>query len=261
MLDTWHFRKMNWSELEVFQRAYIESLRYPMDSFGEDHFIDAEVYGIFFGELVVGFVATHNTTLWFFYMERMWSGAAAHVFKLFIDQHQIEAVYYYTSDTLLVSLVCDLEFELEKGSYVFIDAGRLEKPRLDLGNTTLRTAEIKDLEWIQSETAQFFDHLEARIVEGTIFMLLRGTELLGCGIIEYSEHFKGFGSIGLITCKQYRQKGVGQTMVWHLKEYCYERGIQPIAGCWYYNTNSRKTLERSGMVSVVRGMKAILKGI
>jgi len=91
-------------------------------------------------------------------------------------------------------------------------------------------------------------------------MLFDQNILLGCGIIEYGRLFKKCASIGMITCKGHRKKGIGQIILWHLKEICYEKGITPVAGCWYYNTLSRKTLEKANMISVARGMRANLTG-
>ncbi len=36
---------------------------------------------------------------------------------------------------------------------------------------------------------------------------------------------------------------------------CRQKELHPIAGCWYYNHNSKKTLERAGMVTQTRLLK------
>jgi len=51
---------------------------------------------------------------------------------------------------------------------------------------------------------------------------------------------------------------VGQLILWNLKEFCYSKGLKPIAGCWYYNPLSKKTLEAVGMITIARGMSAKL---
>jgi hypothetical protein len=33
---------------------------------------------------------------------------------------------------------------------------------------------------------------------------------------------------------------------------CHAEGLRPIAGCWYYNDLSRKTLEAAGMTTPTR---------
>jgi len=208
----------------------------------------------------VGFAAKQEETLYYFYIEKSHIRFAQSIFEQFIKEQHISSVFFQTSDTLLVSLVCDWEFEKKKGAYFFLDAGPIEKP-LGISETTIfRVAKEEDTPVIKQYTGDFFDNLQKRISEETIFMLFDQNILLGCGIIEYGKLFKKHGSIGMITCKEHRKKGIGQIILWHLKEICYEKGITPVAGCWYYNTLSRKTLEKANMISVARGMRAILTG-
>ncbi|HYE82392.1 MAG TPA: hypothetical protein VEG39_09525 [Clostridia bacterium] len=36
--------------------------------------------------------------------------------------------------------------------------------------------------------------------------------------------------------------------------------MKPIAGCWYYNVISRRSLEAAGMIAVGKGFDAVLLG-
>ncbi len=67
-------------------------------------------------------------------------------------------------------------------------------------------------------------------------------------------------SIGMITCREHRQKGVAQTILWNLKEWAYSNGLRPVAGCWYYNVLSRRSLEAAGMIAASKGFNAVLPG-
>jgi hypothetical protein len=40
-----------------------------------------------------------------------------------------------------------------------------------------------------------------------------------------------------------------------LIEECRRRSLRPVAGCWYYNHRSRRTLQRAGMYSPTRLLK------
>lgn len=82
-----------------------------------------------------------------------------------------------------------------------------------------------------------------------LFTFTKDDILLGVGVFERSKLLNGYASIGMFTNESYRQQGVGQTIIDHLKRWCYEHHMIPICGCWYYNTNSKKTLERAGMVT------------
>ena len=49
-------------------------------------------------------------------------------------------------------------------------------------------------------------------------------------------------------------RGYIQALIAH----CRASGLTPIAGCYYYNHNSKKTLEKAGMYSKTRLFKAQL---
>lgn len=254
------FYKSDWRNNKLFLEQYLDTLPYPMESFMEDNLENSEVFSINAEEHHIGFAAKQEETLYFFYIEKSWIRLGEYIFERFIKEHDVSSVFFQTSDTFLVSLVCDWEFDKKKGAYFFMDAGRKEKPSGILESYIFKAAKSEDVEMIRQYTGDFFDNLEKRIEQGTIYMLVEENILLGCGIIEYGRLFKEYGSIGMITSKDQRKKGVGQMILWHLKEICYEKGITPISGCWYYNTLSRKTLEKANMISIARGMRANLIG-
>lgn len=59
---------------------------------------------------------------------------------------------------------------------------------------------------------------------------------------------------------EYRRNGVAKTILINLKDWAYNHNLKPVAGCWYYNTLSRKSLESAGMIATSIGYEAILKG-
>jgi len=54
---------------------------------------------------------------------------------------------------------------------------------------------------------------------------------------------KGYQGIGLFVNTKYRQLGGGRSILICHKDICHENGIIPLPGCWYYNFNSKRTLE------------------
>lgn len=243
------FKPADWAQNGGFLSEYLKTLAYPMDSYMEDHLEQSEIFSVYASDLHIGFAVKEKETLWFFYLQKPWIRYSQDVFTQFIEEQQIKSVFFQTSDTLLANLVCDWEFEKEKGGYFFIDSGRQERPSGFSRKATFRLAGEADIALICEETGNFFDNLEKRVERETIFMLLHSDILLGCGIVVYGRYFKQNAGIGMITCKKHRKKGVGQTVLQHLKELCYCQGLTPVTGCWYYNTLSRKTLEKAGMVS------------
>jgi GNAT superfamily N-acetyltransferase len=57
------------------------------------------------------------------------------------------------------------------------------------------------------------------------------------------------------TIEKFRRQGVGTATIQLLIDECRRRGLRPVAGCWYYNHFSKKTLERAGMYTATRLLK------
>ena len=243
-------------ESEALVAEYCQSLSGPMDSYVEDNLDMCEFHAVMDGDSQIGFFALQKETLWFFYVKPAWLKRSQAIFAEVIESKGIKNVFFQTSDPLLVSLVMDWEFEKRKSAYFFSDASHIPRPELDYATVTFEKATAEDLEYIQKETNNFFSPDD--INNGTIFMLRSGDDLLGCGIGVPGKYFTDYVSIGMVTCKAHRRKGVGKFILWSLKEWCYELGLKPIAGCWYYNTLSKKSLEGVGLMSHARGMTAKL---
>ena len=149
----------------------------------------------------------------------------------------------------------------------FTDSGSEENSNIQASHTFFRTARLSDIERIRKVCGDFFEEpsggfitLEERVEAETIFLLENNEELLGCGIVEKSQFCKGIASIGMFVNREYRKKGVARTILINLKKWAYIHNLKPVAGCWYYNTLSRKSLESAGMIATSIGYKAILKG-
>jgi GNAT superfamily N-acetyltransferase len=93
-----------------------------------------------------------------------------------------------------------------------------------------------------------------------IFVLEDKKDLLGGGIIEKGMVCRDCASIGMFVNRDFRGQGYAPVILLKLKEWCYHNGFKPVAGCWYPNTLSRKSLEAAGMICVSIGFEAILTG-
>lgn len=83
-------------------------------------------------------------------------------------------------------------------------------------------------------------------------MLRENDEFLGVGVIVNNVIVKNCKGTGMFTNEKYRQKGVGRSIILPLKDICHAAGVTPIPGCWYYNHNSKRTLESAGYVTKTR---------
>lgn len=251
-------------EINGVLESHLNSLAFPMDSFLEDMLTASEFFSIVKNSTSIGYAAKQGDHLCFFHTIVKEFKSASTIFDEFCKCYEIRHVQVMTQDALLLALISEWEYKKTKGACWFIDGGRIEKPLNKVEGTLFRKALITDLKLIEEKTEGFFNTdnpektLAKNIENDCIFMLLDGGELLGCGVMEKGVYFKDCVSIGMVVVREKRRMGVGQTILWHLKEWAYENGLKPIAGCWYYNSLSRKTLEKAGMIATSRGFDAEL---
>src|SRR5215218_9266606 len=119
----------------------------------------------------------------------------------------------------------------------------------------MRPVVIDDTDFMRQEAGDFFEDLERHIAAGELFVTLRGEEPVGFGILVKSTLYDDVASIGMFTIERFRQAGVGTATIAMLIEECRRRSLRPVAGCWYYNHRSRRTLQRAGMYSPTRLLK------
>lgn len=232
---------------------YVSTLQSPFDSFLEEHILNSTFYMIIDNEEVVGYYAIFKDQLLtqFFLKVSMYSKSHG-ILKQILASHTISSIFVPTSDEFLLSTVLDHDYKISKQAYFFQDSKvPLSQEKLFEGGQ-FRMAEHRDVEPIIEVSQDFFDRLEERIEEGQIHVLMNESMLLGVGIVEKSILQKGYASVGMIVNDAFRKQGIGRTIIHHLKEWCYQNDLTPICGCWYYNINSKLTLESAGMVSKTR---------
>jgi len=260
MKTTFTLTEAHLNEITELLQSHKSYLVHPMDSYCEDKLDESTIYRIIHEGIYIGYVGIIGDELRFFHVLPVYFKYAPDAFEYCIKQKGIKTVNIMTQDSLLVSLIAEWDFRIEKEGCYFIDSGRQEKPQVEASRAQFRTAGLSDMPAIIRETGDFFDKLEERINAETIFVLEDGEDLLGWGIVERGRLFSDCVSIGMITCREHRKKGVAQTILWHLKEWAYLHNLKPIAGCWYYNVLSRKSLEAAGMIAASKGFNAVLLG-
>jgi RimJ/RimL family protein N-acetyltransferase len=167
---------------------------------------------------------------------------------------QVRAAFVPTCDEYFLAHALDDYRQLAKQAYFFATPpGAGEAVAVD--RYSLRPAAMNDADFVRQESGDFFEHLEQHIEAGEVFVTLRGEEPVGFGILEQSALYEDVASIGMYTIERFRQTGVGTATITMLIEECRRRSLRPVAGCWYYNHRSRRTLRRAGMYSPTRLLK------
>ena len=91
-----------------------------------------------------------------------------------------------------------------------------------------------------------------------LYVLEKEKEMLGIGIVVRNKIMENCISIGVLTKASKRKLGVGRSIILHLKRIAFELGLTPVAGCWYYNAESRLTLESAGYITKSKLLRVVL---
>jgi len=229
------FTAIDFAAAEPILSSHLSALAAPVDSFFEDHVRDSQHYRIQTGETVIGWTAVHEESLitqfgLFSPHRQLGQRAFAQVRKL----EQVQNALVPTCDEFYLSHALDDYRLLEKQAYQFqLDPQRARfQTRLAL---THRPATPDDVALIVGLSDTFFDDLDRRVRAGQLYLAWRGADCVGIGVIEPSIFTAEAASIGMFTAESFRHQGVGAALIAHLIDVCHERGLRPVAGCWYYN--------------------------
>ena len=249
-LNSVKFESCAYSDLNSFD-AYIAALSSPIDSYLEDHILTSQFYRIVIAGQPCGHFAIHqNTLLTQFHMLGAAQRFGQQAFAEAVRHHKIKAAYVPTCDEFFLSHALDNYVELKKQAYFFAE-GHTEIQPIPT-NLTYRLAELSDATALRAISGDFLDKHEARIQNGELYVGMRNDELIAIGVIEHSKLLRQHASIGMFTHEQHRQQGLGEQTIRFMRGVCHAENLKPIAGCWYYNHASKKTLEAAGMVTQTR---------
>lgn len=245
---------------------HVQSLAHPMDSFLEEQMFTGVVYCYRKDDERIGYCCVKEESIEFFYVKKQHFACAPNILEQTTKELCIDKVSVMSQDSLLCALIAEWDYDMRRGACWFVDSGRSVDRSAKTQNTVFRLAKLDDCETIRKVSGDFFDEssccftgLEDRIKAQTIFVLEEDGEFLGGGIIEHGRLQDDCVSIGMFTNPEHRQKGVAKTILFNLKDYVYSIGKKPVAGCWYYNTLSRMSLESAGMIAASLGYEAQLK--
>ena len=225
----------------------------PFDSYLEERILKSQHYEIINNSKQIGYFSIQNKNLLTqFYLEKEFRGFAQEIFNKIIKYEEVQKAFISTGDEFFLSHAMDLSKNVELGAYFFQDTKLTVPSEKIIDNFEYKIATLNDVEFIKEKSQDFFDKIDERIKRKEIYICFINDRKVSFGIIEESKLYENVASIGMFTIAQERQSGVGRNTIIKLKEICYENGIIPIAGCWYYNHNSKKTLESAGMYTQTR---------
>ena len=210
---------------------------------------------ILINEQEIGAFGIHqDTLLTHFHLTRPARRFGQQVFAEVLKQSKVSAAYVPTGDEFFLSHAIDYDHykNLKKQAYFFVEGSPELKPDQSANDLTYRLAQPADAEAIRAVSGDFLDKHEERIQNRQLHVGLRGDQLIAIGVIEYSHLLRQHASIGMFTHAAYRQQGIGTLTIRYMRNVCHAEGVTPIAGCWYYNYESKQTLEAAGMITQTR---------
>ncbi|MDF2545238.1 MAG: GCN5-related N-acetyltransferase [Anaerosolibacter sp.] len=225
------------------------------DSYLESHIVNAQHYRVMKDTEGIGYFSIFNKGLLTqFYLDKDYRQHGQEVFHKIRKSEEIQHAYVPTSDEFFLSHGLEYARKIDIQAYFFKDSKRDVK-HIKIPNFVCKQATERDIEFIREKSGDFFDDVDRHIKNRELYIGEIEGKVAAFGIIEKSKLYDQVASIGMFTIAEGRQQGIGTNMIIALKELCYEEGITPIAGCWYYNHHSKKTLEKAGLFSQTRLLK------
>lgn len=243
------------NEIQEQRELYINGLPYSQDLNVEENVWGSRYYKIMMDSVNAGyFCIDPEKTLWEFYLAESALVHSQEIFKYLIDMNYIAAAECKTYDHLLMSLCFDFHKKAACSAYLFRDDTDVKYSLSPFENIKIRLAAKEDFDSLSqinkiAEGVDFFHDLEEDIRNGEVFVFYYGNELLGAGTCKKIWHNMNHRDIGMVVAEKHRKKGIGTFIIVKLREYCHSNNLIPVCGCWYYNYESKKTLEKAGFIT------------
>ena len=253
-MDT-HLAPVAFAEIREATREHLRVLPSAIDSFLEDHILASNHYRIVVAGETAGFASIHEERLITqFALSEPYRQWGHELFRELRRMEQVRSAFVPTCDEFFLAHALDDYRQLVKQAYFFATPPVVSEA-VAPNRYTMRPAAMDDADLVRQESGDFFEDLERQVAAGELFVTLRGEEAVGFGILVKSTLYEDVTSIGMYTIERFRQAGVGTATIAMLIAECRRRSLRPVAGCWYYNHRSRRTLERAGMYSSTRLLK------
>ncbi|MDQ2715314.1 MAG: GNAT family N-acetyltransferase [Chloroflexota bacterium] len=253
--------------VEQMRDDYLRTLLAPMDGMWESAVIaQATFWEIQHQGQHTGYFCTGSDyDLLRFYLVEDYQVRAQEIFRWVVSTHDIHYAIVSTIEPLYFSVCLDMQRGIALHSYLFRDHARVELPAA-LSKSTFRKAEKSELDDIvrfyRANTEGPGDWIEAflhkRITREELFVLYDQQTLVATGECIPSQKQAPYADLGMVVGQAYRGRGLGSSMLIHLKKHCYASGWQAICSCAAGNHASRKAIEKAGFISDQRMVKVLL---
>lgn len=251
------YKKCTYETIEAAVSSYYETNNITVDSFWEDHVAKSNFYQILVNAHQAGFFAIHDQSMvTLFHMSDQYARYGQKVFEDVKHFEQVTNAFVPTGDEFFLSHAIDHYARIEKQAYFSIytdlEVAKDKRKVLDLKRLiTKEDVALLDL------TADFFDaDSKDRILSGVehfqVYKIEDEGAFIGFGVVEYGRIVKQIASIGMYVMEDKRQMGYAASILKILQKLVESKGYRARSGCWYYNHNSKKSMESAGAFSKTR---------
>jgi len=281
MKYTISFHPCDWEEIHPLIEDNIRTHAITIDSFWEDHQLESKHYKMLHGEVLVGYFCIHEgSTITGFYVTPNFASDAQELFAQVKKYEQVRGALVATGDEFFLSHCFDNFTRIEKQAYFFSYTEQMLPPEKSQP-VSLRLAKIpEDLETLKKSNGFLEEEIEKRMAgkehlqiyiaelksdttrstsemkETEDLQAIDGDKLdssvVGFGVIEYGRVLTDIASIGMYVCEEVRHQGLATNILFCLRQLVKDQGYRVFSGCWYYNHNSKKSLEAAGAYSKTR---------
>jgi len=203
-------------------------------------------------EIIGYFSINSGTILVIFNVFEKCRNISQDLFTIAKNYESVKEALIPTGDEFLISHAIDNYAKIEKQAYfsTYTDKApnKIIPIELQLANIE---KDIETLKLCQDFLKSEIENIN-KLIDEEIYIARHENNVIGFGIIEYQKIVEIYASIGMIVIEEYRQKGYGANILSGLKNIVKAKGKIPISGCWYYNHNSKKTMESAGAYSKTR---------
>ncbi len=250
------FSPCQWEEIHQILSDYLRKSNVIVDSFWEDHVFESNHYKMTHCDKIVGYFAIHKgSTITLFHVFSHYADQAQELFARVRKYESVTNAMVTTGDELFLSHCIDNFARIEKQAYfsIYTDKEIVTERQKEL---QLRPADIDKDEPILKLSGDFLDGEIENIRNGLdvlkIYIAEYNSKVVGFGVIQYGRVIEDIASIGMYVCEEYRCQGIAANILQSLKHIVQNNGCRAFSGCWYYNHNSKKSMESAGAYSKTR---------
>ena len=253
--------RCEWDEIGNFVAKYLIEYKITIESYWEEHVLSSNHYKMMLGNDMVGYFSIHDkSTIVLFHIFPPYANLSQELFAQVKKHEEVTNAMVMTGDEFFLSHCFDNFSRIEKQAYVSIYTDK-DIPQNKSKPIALRLADIKNTEDVETfKLSGDFLKEEVEIIRKgrdslKIYIAELEHKVVGFGVVEYGRVLSNIASIGMYVCEEFRCGNIATNILRELKRIVEELGYQAFSGCWYYNHNSKKSMESTGAYSKTRMIK------